>query len=330
MASSWPGLTTDADTAYLAYNQHVYAINLTNGSEKWRFPQEADAKISFYAAPVLTEDGQLIVGGYNHVLYSLDPGTGVENWSFTGAKNRYIGSPLAGISGIYAPNADRALYALDSQGKMRWSYQTAGEQWTRPAADPNCDCIYLPSMDHRLYAINAQDGSVKWESEAMGGAMVGTPAYAPDGTLFVGSFNSEMLAINAANGRIRWRVPTDGWVWGGPAFQEDSLYFGDLKGSFYALDATTGRTRWKITPDGPITQTPLLAEEGIFFATQVGSVYALDYNGSIRWNTVVGNKLHTSPVMDGDKILVSPTEADHILVALDLNGNQLWQFIPEK
>jgi len=160
--------------------------------------------------------------------------------------------------------------------------------------------------------------------------MVGTPAYAPDGRLFVGSFNSEMLAINAANGQARWRVATDGWVWGGPAFKDGSLYFGDLKGSFYALEASTGNTRWKLTPDGPITQTPLLDEESIYFATEAGSLYAVDYNGNIRWNKVIGGKLHTSPVLNGDKILVSPTGIDQILVALDLSGNQVWQFIPEK
>jgi len=330
MASSWPGLTADAETAYVAYNQHVYAVSLANGSEKWRFPAEADAKINFYAAPVLTDDGQLIVGGYNNILYSLDSKTGAEKWSFKNAKNRYIGSALAGKSGIYAPNADRTLYALDSQGALRWSFQTGGEQWTQPAADPDCDCIYLPSMDHRIYAINSQDGQAKWKSEDVGGAIVGTPAYAPDGTLFVGTFNNEMLAIAAENGQTRWRVPTDGWVWGGPAFKDGTLYFGDLKGAFYALDAATGKILWKIAPDGPIAQTPLMDEESIYFATEAGSLYALDYNGNIRWNTAIGGKLHSSPVLAGEKILVSPTGIDQILVALDLNGSQLWQFIPEK
>src|SRR5574341_2699026 len=43
-ASSWPGLTVDGETAYLAYNQHVYAINVADGKEKWRFPPEASNK----------------------------------------------------------------------------------------------------------------------------------------------------------------------------------------------------------------------------------------------------------------------------------------------
>src|SRR3990170_1901831 len=58
-ASSWPGLTLDEETAYLAYNTFVYAIQLSNGSLKWRYPSEANRTASFYADPALSPDGQL-------------------------------------------------------------------------------------------------------------------------------------------------------------------------------------------------------------------------------------------------------------------------------
>jgi outer membrane protein assembly factor BamB len=144
VATSWPGLTTNGDTAYLAYNQHVYAINVANGTEKWRFPLEANNKVSFYTTPVMTPDGQLIVGGYDNVLYSLDPQTGKENWAFRGARNRYIGNPLVNDAGIFAPTADENLYALDFQGNQRWSFRTqelsGAAMLTQPAL------IYLASM----------------------------------------------------------------------------------------------------------------------------------------------------------------------------------------
>jgi outer membrane protein assembly factor BamB len=346
-ASSWPGLTVAGDTAFLAYNQHVYAINIANGEEKWRFPSEADPKISFYAPPALTDDGQLLVGGYDHVLYSLDPQTGTVIWPFKGAKNRYIGEPLVGQNGIFAPNADRTLYALDFQGNSLWPYHTEGEQWAKPIADPACECIYLATMDHRIYAINALDGSEEWKTDDLGGSAVGTPAYGPEGTLFIGTFNSEMLAIDAKSGRILWQTPTDGWVWGGPAYKDGVLYFGDLKGSFYALKASNGEVLWKITPDGPIAQPPLLMDDTIYFTTEAGSIYALDYNSGIRWEQNLkaiytlddqGNKrflkgkLYTSPAIAGDKILVAPTGVNEHLIALDMNGSEksIWVFIPEK
>ena len=42
-ASGWAGITTDEDTAYLAFSSHIVAVNLTNGTERWRFPKEADS-----------------------------------------------------------------------------------------------------------------------------------------------------------------------------------------------------------------------------------------------------------------------------------------------
>ena len=61
-ASGWAGITTDEDTAYLAFSSYIVAVNLTNGTERWRFPEEADSKISFYAAPEISESGMIDCG----------------------------------------------------------------------------------------------------------------------------------------------------------------------------------------------------------------------------------------------------------------------------
>ena len=49
MPSSWPGVAADAETAYVAHNQAVYAIDLATGAERWRFPATADRAISLFA-----------------------------------------------------------------------------------------------------------------------------------------------------------------------------------------------------------------------------------------------------------------------------------------
>jgi len=329
-ASSWPGLAADQDTAYVAYNQHVHAISLANGSEKWRFPAESNNQTTFYASPVLSPDGQLLVGGYNNILYSLNPQNGTENWSFKNAKNRYIGSPLVAGDTILAPNADANLYAVDMKGNLRWSFKTEDAQWATPVADPDCDCVYLSSMDHSLYSISIQTGLQKWKTDDLGGSLVGKPAYGTDNTLYVGTFAKELLAIDAANGQIIWRTPTTGWVWGGPILSEGKLYFGDLSGAFYSLDASDGEVVWKIQPDGPISESPLLAEESIYFSSQAGTLYAVDLSGNIRWSKPTGGKLNTTPVSSGELILAAPTGIDELLFAFSLNGDQKWAYIPQK
>jgi outer membrane protein assembly factor BamB len=333
IATSWPGLTVDEETAYLAYNRSVYAINLSNGIQKWIYPNEPDNSKAFYSDPALSPDGQLIVGGYDQILYSLNPDSGTLNWQFTQAEYRYIASQLANENGIFAPNSDKTVYALDASGGLRWEYLSEGESWAQPVSDPECECLYLTTMQHFVYALNPEDGSVIWESESLGGSIVGVPALSPDKVLYLGTFGSEVIALNGENGKIVWRVPTEGWVWSGPTLIDDRLYLGDLNGNFYALNATDGSTIWKVASsqlDGPITGSPLVDGDRIYFGTENGTLFAVDTSGKILWKQTVGGKLYPSPKLAGDLILVAPIQIDELLVAYSKDGARQWSFTPAK
>jgi outer membrane protein assembly factor BamB len=330
LASSWPGVTVDQNTAYVAYNQHVYAIDLGNRTEKWRYPAEPDKNVFFYSSPAITSDGHLLAGGYDHVLYNLDMTNGTQTWAFKEAKNRFIGTPLIGAAAIYAPNADHKLYAMDFTGKLLWTFETGGPLWATPVSDPDCSCLFVPSMDHYLYSVNAETGVQQWKSDDLGGSLVGTPAYGPNDLLYVGTFAREMLAIDASNGKVVWRTPTTGWVWGGPLLQDGKLYFGDLEGVIYAMDAANGTILWQLQPDGPIAQPPLLTADELYFATQSGSLIAVSLDGTLNWNQPVGGKLYTSPVISGDLVLTAPVGADALFYAYNTAGVQQWPYIIEK
>lgn len=334
-ANSWPGVAIDQEskTVYLAYGPHVYAVNLENGTEKWRFPAKADAKITFFAPPAITDDGQVIVGGYNNVLYGLDAETGGQKWAFDQAKNHFIASPLVTADGIYAPSNDNTLYALNLAGNLRWQFKTGHAQWGTPAQDGKL--IFLPSLDHYLYALDAERGTQVWKSEDLGGTVVGTPTFSDQGVLYLGTFDSEMLAVDSRDGKILWRTPTTGWVWSGPALVDDVLYFGDLGGTLFALNASDGSNRWQAQPAPEVKRKivgqPLVMGDAVYFVADDGSIYAVEAaNGNPRWNKPFQAKLYSGPYGAGDTILIAPVGLDALLIALDLSGNQKWSFIPAK
>jgi outer membrane protein assembly factor BamB len=330
IASSWPGLFVDQDTAYLAYNTHVYAVNAVNGNEIWRYPAQANAKITFYASPVLTSDKQLIVGGYDYVIHSLNASNGTEKWAFSNAKNRFIGTPMVTDSTIYASNSDNSLYALGLQGNLLWSFKTEGELWAQPVIDPDGSKLYISSLDHYLYAIDT-NGQLLWKTkESLGGAIVGSPVISSNKVLYVGSFGNQIVAINAENGEIIWKIPTDDWVWSGPALKDNVIYFGDLNTSFYALNAENGSTLWKFTTDGPVVGTPLLTDDAIYFSSETGTLYCLDFKSNVKWSKTIDAKIYQSPIRAGDLLLLAPVAKDKILMAFDMNGNQKWIFMPAK
>lgn len=332
-ATSWPGLTVDDQYAYVAYQTQVYAVDLTNGTERWRYPAEPDNNITFFADPSLSQDDQLIVGGYDFVLYSLNPETGTRNWVFNQAENRYIASSLVEAENIYAPAADENLYSLDLNGQLQWTFTSEGESWAKPITDENCDCIFLSTMDHSVYAVDAQSGTQIWRSPQLGGAVVGTPAYGEDGDLYVGTFGGKLFALNSDDGSILWEFPTadGGWIWSGPTISDGVLYFGDLNGYFYAVDAENGSQLWQLPPEqlgGEIVGSPLVIEESIFITTEEGILTKLDTSGRIQWSQVIGGMIYTSPRAANDLILVAPIQIDELLVAVNQDGVRQWSFIP--
>ena len=66
-ATSWPGVTVDQDTVYVAYEQQVLALRVKDGGLIWSYPAEPSARQLFYAPPAVSED-LLIVGGSSMIF----------------------------------------------------------------------------------------------------------------------------------------------------------------------------------------------------------------------------------------------------------------------
>ncbi|MCD6401107.1 MAG: PQQ-binding-like beta-propeller repeat protein [Anaerolineales bacterium] len=330
-ASGWPSLSADDTKAYLSFNNHVYAVNLDTGTEAWRFPTQPDSKITFYAAPTISDDGQLIIGGYNGVVYSLDPQTGAKNWIFEKSEGRYIGSALITEKGIFAPSSDNFLYALTLDGKELWPpYETTKPIWSSPISDENCDCIYVPSMDHHLYIIDANSGNLIWKSDDLGGAIVGKPAISDEKILYVGTFGKEMYAIDVSNKQTMWKFGTSNWIWSGPTIEGDRIYFGDLSGNFYSIDRKSGSQIWQIQPGEAIVGEPLVLNGQIIFTTVDGKIVSVNDEGAIKWSQQIDGDLYAGPIYSNGTILVANNKSDALLMAYDENGNQRWIFTPEE
>ena len=342
MTNSWPGLTTDGETAYLASGSFVHAINLSDGKEIWRYPEKSDNKLQFIAEPVIAEDGTVIVGsaGTDHRLVGLDPSslggtdfkTPAEKWLFSEAKSSWVAGVLIIDNKVFAPNSDGMLYVLDLQDGMSTKsslkkIDLGGALWSQPSTDGNL--VYVTSVDHHLHAIDPETYESAWPAIDLGGAAPGTPLIGPDGNVYIGSFASEVVKVDPTTGKSSLVTSTQGWVWGGPVSDGETIYFGDLEGNLFALDAASGNQSWTIQPDGPVVGSPLVLSDKIVFATESGSVYAVDPDGKIVWQRDIGGQIYTAPVTGTDRIIIAPMQAEFSVAVLDANGNQVWTFTPE-
>lgn len=336
VANTWHGLAADADRAYVSAGSLIYAVDLKNGGEAWRYPPKVDGNILYFANPVLTADGQLLIGsaGKNHDLISLDPATGKEKWAkaFSGAKGGWVASPLVLNDKIYAPNTDGFLYILDMSGsQVADPIEIGGALWSAPVTDGTL--IYLSSLDHHVHIVDPAEHTVKHEVD-LGGAIPNSPTTGSDGA-YVSSFASAIEFIKP-NGEHNVITKIENRIWGSPIVDGETLYYADLKGKVYSLDLASGKQNWFVQPNGPVVANLLIVGDQIYVASEadptsaLGTLVALDREGKTVWSKEVGGKLYTTPVASGDLILVAPYLADFTLAAYDVEGKQAWKFTPAK
>ena len=349
--SSWPGLATDGDVAYLASGSFVYAVNVKDGQEIWRYPESAGGtKLIFYAAPVVTEDGLVIVGsaGTQQDLIAINPAdidpatnTPLEAWTFADGTDHWVASPLVVGNKLFAPNADGNLYILDlsdgrSQKQAVKTVELGGRLWAQPATDGKH--VFVTSLDHSVYSVDAETYDIIWH-EDIGGAIAGSPIIGADGMLYIGSLASQLEQFDPETGQHKAVFTAKNWIWGTPVIDGDALYFGDVDGNFYSFNTSTQKLNWSIQPDGSITASPLVLSDYILVATETGktsessgTIFAISRAGNILWSEEVGGTLYTTPVVSNDLILVSPLGADGSLYAYDMNGrgNSWSPFTPGK
>ena len=323
--TNWPAVGASSDVAYLSNANSVYAVQLNNGSQLWKYPQES-AKSMFYAPAAVSADGQVIVGDYTNTLYSINPKNGTTNWLFTQAAGRYVGSVLITSDAIYAPNADYSVYALDLEGGLKWKFTTGQAVWAQPASDGAV--VYVNSLDHFTYALKATDGALIWKTDLQG-PTISSPVLG-DGVVYTGMMDNGLIAMKSDSGKILWETPTEEGVYGTPVLKDGKLYLADLSGNIYCMDAVSGEIDWTINTGSVIAASPALFDNGIVFTSEDSVVMAYDFNGGVLWTRTITGQLNSAPVVSGDLILVTSYQGDTLLTAFEFDGSQKWPFNPPK
>ena len=326
----WPGISTDADRAYIAFGQAVHAVDLDNGQEVWRFPQEPVRNQLFYAAPALTESGLVVVGSYDNKVFALEAATGDLAWTFDGAQERIVGAPVADGEVVYVPSADGTVFALGTEdGEPVWTFTADGHVWASPLVVD--DRIFIGSMSHMVYALDRGTGHELWSHDA-GGAIVDSPSLV-DGVLVVGALGQPLTALDPATGELRWTAESERWIWASAASQDGLAYFGEIGGRLAAASVTDGTVLEEQQLESAITGRPAIAGELLYVATETGTVHALQLGdlGSEWAELVPGSKLYGPPVVQGDLVLVGAVSRELLVAALDAgDGDVRWQFQPTK
>ncbi|MEI5522402.1 PQQ-binding-like beta-propeller repeat protein [Streptomyces brasiliscabiei] len=148
-----PGPAVTGGGVYLAdYLGTVYALDATDGRDRWRIATESRASLE----PVLVAAGHVHVGS-GKGLYTLDAVTGTPKWRFQ-AGGEIVGSPSVAEGRIHFGSTDHLLYTLKADdGRLRWKLATGGEITGSPVVKDGV--VYACSKDRCVYALDAEKGT---------------------------------------------------------------------------------------------------------------------------------------------------------------------------
>jgi len=316
--AQWPSLGGD----YTRSGQSRYEGS-TDGALSWA----RDPGGAVLSSATIGSDRQVYVACENGWLYMLDANGGAIRWAFD-ANAPLLTAPSIGPDGSsFVGAGDGRLRAIAPDGTLRWTYGTGDAVYSSPAIAAN-GTVYVGSSDGTLYAL-AADGSELWQFATKGpgvvpkGVIFASPALGADGTVYAaGLYDPNLYALDPADGRVKWacsfkRYPenaadpngpkTGGWPFASPVVGSDGTIYQTLlyDSRLYAIEPEGGAILWAVdlldapgidreaqdfNADADGWSEPALAPDGtIYVSLDDPYLRAVDPNGTIKWNTKLGD-----------------------------------------
>ncbi|MHC4394498.1 MAG: outer membrane protein assembly factor BamB family protein [Planctomycetota bacterium] len=284
----------------------LYTINSADGSLVWTY----NANSPLLSSPTVGPDGSTYIGDKDGKLHVVSI-SGNLRWTHNTDGFIYSSPAISNDGKVYLCSQDGKLYALGADGSELWTVGTnnftvsTGSILASPTIDPD-GTVYIAGLyDPNLYAINPNDGSLKWACTFdSNGWPLASPVIAPDAAIYQTLlFDPNLYAIDAATGTITWSTdladPCSGWF--------DSNY---IEGY-----ATAGGC-----------SEPALGQDGTIYAN-LDDPYlrAVDPNGTIKWVTRLGARGGFTLIIGSDGLIYAAGD-DGYLCVLDNTGAELARF----
>lgn len=274
----WSGPVVSNGFVYVGTDQGIVrSFDAATGAEQGSFFPSEGVAVASYGSPVVAnipETGRVLfgtalveIGGDERgVVYSVDADTlSIGNWIFPAPGQDQVG-PIFG--GVAFSSRTNTVYAGSDDGKLYaldandGSLKRVFNVESPIWSTPAVDngVVYFGTMDGTLFGMN-EDGGKVLEFKA-GGAIAATPVVR-DGVVYVGSFDKKFYAVSA--NRAIWSFSANNWFWGEAVIGEDPrgsdiIFVGSLDGNLYALDMDSGNLRWSFKAGQGIRARPVLVD----------------------------------------------------------------------
>ncbi|MCX7700263.1 MAG: PQQ-binding-like beta-propeller repeat protein [Gemmataceae bacterium] len=289
-----------------AQDSHLYALDLENGAEIWRFKAPAPLKTS----PAVHDD-RVYFGDVDGNFFCVEAAGGKEVWKFKADGEVASGTALAGDRILFGCG-DESLYCLDRQGRKLWQFQVPGgpvlgtpSVFMKQTFVSGCDSavhvveldtgkeskaieiggqtgaapalrdgkLYLATMSNTVVAVDLEKAEVLWAFDSGRGQPFYASCAVTDRFVIAASRDKRVYCLDRATGKRLWDFVTGGRIEGSPVVAGSRVYAGSMDGHLYVIDLEKGAELQRVKLDGPVTGSLAIAHRRLLLGTQNGTVY---------------------------------------------------------
>lgn len=271
---------------------------------------------------------------FQHTGYTLEPAPDVCNlvWYYTtGAK--VLSSPAVVNGVLYIASTDNYVYAINAyNGSLIWKYNTGVNSWIYSSPAFYNDTIYIAtyarSNGDEIIALDANDGSLKWNCSDTGDYIMSSPLVV-NNVLYIGSSDDNLYCLNASTGEIIWNFTAGGSISSSPAIYDNTIYVGAGDKKVYAVDAQNGVEKWNFTTAKYPWRSAAIAYGTVYIGDSDGFFYAIDASTGIQvWNysiTSPGAWIHSDPAIV-DHMVIFGCHDGYLYNLNATNGDLIWKY----
>jgi outer membrane protein assembly factor BamB len=184
---------TDGMVYIGSYDEHLYALDLMTGKEKWKFkcgPTKASPSVY---------KGNVFIGNEDGYFHCVDAASGNKKWTYETNGEITCGANFAGDRVIFGSH-DSTLYCLTLDGKLDWKFQTEGPVNGSPVIVG--ERTFLAGCDSNLHVIDIKAGKSLAAVDLQGQA--GATAAVVGNNLYVGTMTNQVQAVDLKKNELAW------------------------------------------------------------------------------------------------------------------------------
>ena len=314
-------------------NDALHAIDLSTGSELWKFepakvplPREeqsddqdpdepgaattepaADPFPIGFTAPAAVKDQQVFVGDADGQFWCLEAKTGRPLWRYRTGGEINAGANFIDDA-VLVGSQDGTLYRFQADtGKLEWKFtiEASGGIQSCPSFADNR--ALFGGCDQKLHAVDVARGSEVGEVE-IGGPTLTSTALAGE-FAYLGTESGEFLAVHQRSLQVGWKYPQQGdslaAFRSSPAVSDSAIVVGNRNKQIIALARGDGRELWTYLTRGRVDSSPVIVGNRVFVGSADGTLYGLNLaTGELQWRYEAGGSFVASPAVAEGRLVI--------------------------